>query len=82
MDLRRILVNGRRHRRPNYEAQEKPVLPQPDTDASLPDFPEEVVQAKEESIRSTRWSPQCGHLGGGSSERKTRVSKQLLQQQQ
>jgi len=58
------------------------VLPHPDTEVSLPDFPEELVQAKEESKRSTWSAPQCGHWGVGSSERKTRVSKQRLQQQQ
>jgi hypothetical protein len=29
------------------------VLPHPDTEVSLPDLPEELVQAKEESKRST-----------------------------
>jgi hypothetical protein len=51
------------------------VLPHPDAEVSLPDLPEEVVQAKEESKRSTLSAPQCGHSGDGSSARKTKVSK-------
>ena len=70
-----------RHRRLRQEAQEKPELPHPATDVSLPDFPEEAVQANEDSNRFTLSAPQCGHGGDGSSERKTRVSKHVLQQE-
>lgn len=71
-----------RTRRPCQDAHEKPRLPHPVAEVELSRLPEEEPQANEESKRSTWSAPQCGHAGGGSSDRKTRFSKQLSQQQQ